>query len=336
MEHPLIQAQKLSYTFPSKSPVPALRNVSFTVQSGQILAIIGESGSGKSTLLRLLYGLLGPQSGEVRFEGSPLPHPESVLIPGHRSMRMVSQGFDDLDTYATVWDNVSAQLSNTDLPGKNRKTKKILASLRLTALQKTRIFDLSGGEKQRVAIARALVNEPRVLLLDEPFNQVDASFREVLQEDLLSIVEQTGLTVILVSHDPSEVLALANQLLILRKGRKVAFGDPVELFNHPPNSYSARLLAQANILRPAEAALLGIDSEQLVGIHRHQIHVSADPKGLFTVQAIRFRGSQQELLLSAGDLHLRVLQPTSAGPETQFKPGEKVAVQPTSYGTFRS
>lgn len=336
MTHPFIQVQKITYTFPSNSTAPAIRNLSFTVQAGQILAIIGESGSGKSTLLRLIYGLLGPQSGQVLFEGSPIPQPESVLIPGHRSMRMVSQGFDDLDTYATVWDNVSAQLSNTDLSAKIRKTKKILASLRLTALQDHRIFDLSGGEKQRVAIARALVNEPRVLLLDEPFNQVDASFRELLQEDLLTIVQQSGLTVILVSHDPSEVLALANELLILRKGRKVAAGNPIELFNQPPNSYSARLLAQANILSPAEAALIGIDTQHLIGIHRHHIEVTPDPEGLFTVQAIRFRGSQQEWILSHGDLTLRALKPSLEHQEGSLTTQEKVSIHPKCYSTFRS
>src|SRR3546814_9057878 len=112
---------------------------------------------------------------------------------------MVSQGFDDLNTYANVGDNVASQLSNTDLDAKFRETDASLRRLRIAHLAKQRIADLSGGEKQRVALARALVNNPEVLLMDEPFNQVDASFRETLQRDIRSIVEETGLTVVLVS-----------------------------------------------------------------------------------------------------------------------------------------
>src|SRR5690606_9488843 len=141
----------------------------FGIHEGQITAIIGESGSGKSTLLKLIYGLLEPETGEVRYRGWRVPHPREKLIPGHDAMRMVSQGFDDLNTYANVWDNVASQLSNTDLDAKFRRTDRILTRLRIAHLQKQRIVDLSGGEKQRVAIARALVNEPEVLLLDEPF-----------------------------------------------------------------------------------------------------------------------------------------------------------------------
>src|SRR5690606_38285474 len=134
----------------------------FGIHEGQITAIIGESGSGKSTLLKLIYGLLEPDAGEVRYRGWRVPNPREKLIPGHDAMRMVSQGFDDLNTYANVWDNVASQLSNTDLDAKFRHTERILNQLRINHLQKQRIADLSGGEKQRVAIARALVNEPGV------------------------------------------------------------------------------------------------------------------------------------------------------------------------------
>src|SRR5690606_21719819 len=126
----------------------------------KIPVIIGESGSGKSTLLRLIYGLLEPDSGEVRYRGLRVPSPREKLIPGHDAMRMVSQGFDDLNTYANVWDNVASQLSNTDLEAKFKTTEDTLFRLRIGHVAKQRIADLSGGEKQRVALARALVNDP--------------------------------------------------------------------------------------------------------------------------------------------------------------------------------
>jgi spermidine/putrescine transport system ATP-binding protein len=325
-----LEGKRLSFTFYGKEPVYALRNLSFHANQGQVLAIIGESGSGKSTLLKIIYGLLSPEHGEIRCEGYKIPDPKDQLIPGHPEMRMVSQGFDDLNTYATVWDNVAAQWSNTDLAAKNRHTKKALKSLRLTHLKDQRIADLSGGEKQRVAIARALVKQPKVLLLDEPFNQVDASFRESLQEDIKAIVRDTGLTVILVSHDPSEVLALADELLIIRKGNKVAQGDPKTLFEQPPHPYVATLLAQANLITAEEASLLGISSSDKIGIHRKAIRVSPAVDGKFEVVDIRFRGLYFDLVLKCEDLILKAF----LADNSALKNGDRVQIKVDDYWEF--
>src|SRR5690606_33494679 len=139
--------------------------------------------------------------------------------------------------------------------------------LRIGHLQKQRIADLSGGEKQRVALARALVNEPEVLLMDEPFNQVDASFRETLQVDIRNIVADTGLTVVMVSHDPAEVLSMADDLIVLKGGKLMAAGQPTLLYQQPPNAYTAGLLAKSNILGTVEARLLNIDASTPIVIH---------------------------------------------------------------------
>jgi len=222
-------------------------------------------------------------------------------------MRMVSQGFDDLNTYANVWDNVASQLSNTDLDAKFRRTDRILTRLRIAHLQKQRIVDLSGGEKQRVAIARALVNEPEVLLLDEPFNQVDAAFRESLQADIRNIVTETGLTVIMVSHDPAEVLSMADQLIVLRNGWLVAMGEPARLYQHPPNGYTAKLLAKSNLLSGAEASLLGIESDTAIAIHPEWVVLDAHPDASFEVRAIRFKGFYEELTVGDATVQLNVV-----------------------------
>lgn len=287
---PLIHGENVSRSFPGKEPIVAISELSFGIHEGAVTAIIGESGSGKSTLLKLIYGLLEPDGGEVRYRGWRVPNPREKLIPGHDAMRMVSQGFDDLNTYANVWDNVASQLSNTDLAGKFRETEASLRRLRIAHLAKQRIADLSGGEKQRVALARALVNNPEVLLMDEPFNQVDASFRETLQRDIRSIVEETGLTVVLVSHDPAEVLAMADELIVLEGGRLMAAGHPAQLYKQPPNAYTARLLAKSNIVKAAEAELLGIDIETAVAIHPEWLSLTENKHGRFTVQDIQFKG----------------------------------------------
>jgi len=280
----------VSRTFAGKAPIAAVSNLSFGIPEGKVTAVIGESGSGKSTLLRLIYGLLAPDSGEIRYRGWRVPGPSEKLIPGHDAMRMVSQGFDDLNTYANVWDNVASQLSNTDLEAKLRETEASLRRLRIDHLAKQRISDLSGGEKQRVALARALVNNPEVLLMDEPFNQVDASFTDTLQRDIRAIVEETGLTVVLVSHDPAEVLAMADELIVLKGGRLMAAGKPTKLYPQPPNAYTARLLAKSNILEAAEAQLLGIDTDTPVAIHPEWLSFTENTHGRFRVQEMQFKG----------------------------------------------
>jgi len=143
--------------FSEQSDVGGLQDISFSISKNEITAIIGQSGSGKSTLLRVIYGLLEPDEGEIRFKGYRVLGPSEQLVPGHPEMRMVSQGFDDLNTFATVYDNVASRLSNEDVAYKAERTLEVLTSLRIDHLRDQRISDLSGGEKQRAAIARALV-----------------------------------------------------------------------------------------------------------------------------------------------------------------------------------
>ncbi|HWK55851.1 MAG TPA: ABC transporter ATP-binding protein [Parapedobacter sp.] len=304
---PLIHGENVSRTFAGKEPIVAISGLSFDISERKITAIIGESGSGKSTLLKLIYGLLEADSGEVRYRGWRVPNPREKLIPGHDAMRMVSQGFDDLNTYANVWDNVASQLSNTDLEGKFSETEASLRRLRITHLAKQRIADLSGGEKQRVALARALVNNPEVLLMDEPFNQVDASFRDTLQRDIRSIVEETGLTVVLVSHDPAEVLAMADELIVLKDGQLMASGHPAQLYHQPPNAYTARLLAKSNILSTDEAQLLSLEAHTAVAIHPEWLSITTNEQGSFLVQDIQFKGFYQLVAVQHESVTLYVI-----------------------------
>src|SRR5690606_31301714 len=162
---------------------------------GNITAIIGESGSGKSTLLKLIYGLLEPSSGEIRYRGWLVPTRKDKLIPGHDAMKLVSQGFDDLNLYAKVWDNIASQLPNTNLDSIASRYYEMIHRLKINHLRQQRLVNRSIGEKRHMAIARALINELEVLLMDEPFNQVDAAFRDALQQDIRHIVDETGLTI---------------------------------------------------------------------------------------------------------------------------------------------
>lgn len=327
-DNPLLEISDLTKKYADKADSAGLRAISFSVEKNGITAIVGKSGSGKSTLLKLIYGLLEPESGEIRFDGLRVEGPNEKLIPGHSDMRMVSQHFDDLNTFANVYDNVASRLSNVDLNQKRQRTLDILTTLKIDHLESQRIADLSGGEKQRVAIARALVTRPQLLLMDEPFNQVDAAFRDQLQRDLKQIVEETELTVILVSHDPAEVLGLATQLVILKDGSLVASGNPSSLYDNPPSRYVARMLAKSNVLLPDQAKHLGIqDNSPCFAIHPEWLKIEADDKGDFEVESVFFRGFYEELIIRHTHLYLRVYQ-TNHGV---LKKGDRIACDVTKY-----
>lgn len=295
------------------------------VQPGKITAIIGESGSGKSTLLKLLYGLLSPDAGEVQFKGARIWGPEEKLIPGHDAMKMVTQHTDDLNLFAKVWDNVAAMLPATDLTAKQQKTEQVLQQLNMLHMAERRVADLSGGEKQRVAIARAIITRPQVLLLDEPFNQVDTSFREGLQRDIRQIVKETGLTVIMVSHDPAEVLSMADELIVLQNGEIIEHGHPKSLYQSPKNLYTAQLLSNCNVLTASEAKLCGVHiTNAHAVIYPEWIKLKViTPNKAWIVKQVLFKGFYEDLILEQKGVPLRIVNEEPG----KYREGDKVAVR---------
>lgn len=321
---PFLQAIAVSKIYPGKQ-LSGVKPTHMVVQPGKITAIIGESGSGKSTLLKLLYGLLSPDTGEVQFKGDRIWGPEEKLIPGHDAMKMVTQHTDDLNLFAKVWDNVAAMLPATDLAAKQQKTEQVLGQLNMLHMAERRVADLSGGEKQRVAIARAIITRPQVLLLDEPFNQVDTSFREGLQRDIRQIVKETGLTVIMVSHDPAEVLSMADELIVLQNGEIIEHGHPKTLYQSPRNLYTAQLLSNCNVLTASEARLcgVGIKKEHAV-IYPEWVKVKViTPNKGWTVKQVLFKGFYEDLILEQRGVSLRIVNEEPG----KYTEGDKVAVR---------
>lgn len=305
---PFLQATGISKTYAGKQHA-GLKTTDLTIAQGKITAIIGESGSGKSTLLKLLYGLISPDSGQIKFKGVRVWGPEEKLIPGHDAMKMVTQQTDDLNLFAKVRENIATMLPHTNLKAKQEKTETIIQQLKLTAVADKQAVNLSGGEKQRVAIARAIVVNPEILLLDEPFNQVDTSFREGLQRDIRQIVKDTGLTVIIVSHDPEEVLSMADELLVLKAGEILESGAPRAMYQHPQNLYTARLLTNCTVLTREEAKICGLKTKAN--------HIVIYPEWIKTVKTwtdndwkirqVLFKGNYEELVLEYKGVTVRVL-----------------------------
>lgn len=329
---PFLQASGISKQYFGKQSA-GIGKTDLVITSGKITAIIGESGSGKSTLLRMLYGLLTPDEGRIEFKGERICGPDEKLIPGHDAMKMVTQHTDDLNLHARVWDNVASLLSNTNLKAKQEKTEQALQQLNMLRLAEKRIADLSGGEKQRVAIARALVTQPEVLFLDEPFNQVDTSFREGLQQDIRAIVQQTGITVIMVSHDPAEVLSMAGELVVLKDGQILETGEPQQVYLHPKHLYTARLLSNCNVLSNNEAVDLHIDAaRKQVVIYPEWIEAihSFTPKKWKVVKVL-FKGFYEQLTIeNEKGFQLQLFNYTL----TKYAVGESFNIKVNRYLTF--
>ncbi|MFI5157784.1 MAG: ABC transporter ATP-binding protein [Sphingobacteriales bacterium] len=320
-----LQATSISKIYPGER-VSGVLKTSLTIQQGKITAIIGESGSGKSTLLRLLYGLLNPDEGIIHFKGERVWGPVEKLIPGHDAMKMVTQHTDDLNLFAKVWDNIAVLIPNTNIHVKQEKVSEILRLLNMTHLANRRVFDLSGGEKQRVALARAIITKPEVLLLDEPFNQVDTSFREGLQHDIRNIVKETGLTVIMVSHDPSEILSMADELIVMKDGVILESGDPVEMYSNPQYLYTASLLANSNILDKEKANRCNITlkaKKETVAIYPEWIEISLAKTSEWTIGSILFKGFYEDIMVEKDGVELRVrchyIKKYAAGQKVKLK-----------------
>jgi len=331
MSVPFLQISAVSKLYPGDVP-SGLKPTTFNIEPGRVTAIIGSSGSGKSTLLHLIFGLLTPDAGAVYFKGDRVWGPDEKLIPGHDAMRMVTQETNDVNLFAKVHENISVLLPNTDIEIKKKRTEQLIDQLNMRRIANKRVSDLSGGERQRVAIARALARQPEVLLLDEPFNQVDTSFRDGLQQDIRSIVKNTGLTVIMVSHDPAEVLSMADDLIVLKDGEILENGSPRRMYQHPQNLYTAKLLTNSNILTREEAAICGIqaDKEHVV-IYPEWAHVTSSlTRKHFTIKHILFKGAYDELILENEGVVLRATVTDSS----KLKEGEHVHLKVDKYLSF--
>ena len=286
-----------------------VNNITIFIPKGKVTAIVGESGSGKTTLLKLLSGTIKPDSGDVFFHGQPLPVRTAHITAAHNVITMVSQDNTDMDMGANVWENVGKGLPTEDANYKIQKVTQALNLLGIYDLRDQRFSKLSGGEKQRVTLAKALINRPEVLMLDEPFNQVDANYRESLQHDIRQIVKEGGVTVILVSHDPTELLSMADELIVIKEGEIVEYGSPEELYHNPKLLYTAKILVSCSELTTAQAKICGIKSKRSTVVIYAE-HISISPLGVgakWTVKQVLFKGFFEELIIEREEVSLRVI-----------------------------
>jgi iron(III) transport system ATP-binding protein len=235
-----IELRQLSKGF---GATPVLSGVELTVAAGSVTAVLGASGSGKTTLLRLIAGFDQVDAGTIAIAGSLVDDGSRMVRSQHRGVGYVPQD-GALFPHLTVKGNVGFGLSRRERSG----VAELLGLVGLGDLERRYPHQLSGGQQQRVALARALAIRPRVVLLDEPFSSLDASLRSELRRDVARILDETGTTTILVTHDQDEALGLADQIAVLSEGRVVACADPRELYRDPPDVAAAASIGEANIL----------------------------------------------------------------------------------------
>ena len=237
----MLKVQNISFSYNEKKTI---NEVSFELQSGKNLAVIGESGCGKSTLLKLIYGLYDLDFGEISWNNELVLGPKFHLIPGMEYMKYLAQDFD-LMPFISVAENVGKYLSNTNSKKKARIAE-LLTLVEMADFSEVKAQYLSGGQMQRVALARVLASEPELLLLDEPFSHIDNSRRNSLRRNLFSYLREKKISVIVATHDSSDVLSFSDEVIVLKDGNKIMQADPESVYNNSNNYYIASLFGDVN------------------------------------------------------------------------------------------
>jgi len=274
----MLSVQNITFSYQKEV---TLKELSFSVPKGATVAVIGESGCGKSTLLKLVYGLYDLDMGHIFWNGSEVWGPKYHLIPGMDYMKYLAQDFD-LMPYITVAENVGKYLSNFYPEEKAARVAALLDVVEMTDFAGVKAQYLSGGQMQRVALARVLALEPEVLLLDEPFSHIDNFRKNSLRRKLFHYLKEKEITTLVATHDSTDVLSFADQVVVMHGGALLTQGAPEELYTRNNDYYVASLFGDVNKIE-----LEG----KVYFLYPHQLQV-VDHSGLeVTVVKAYYRGS---------------------------------------------
>ncbi|RTZ01297.1 ABC transporter ATP-binding protein [Flavobacterium sp. RSP49] len=283
----MLEIKNISFTYIEN---PVIKNVSFTIAKGQNIAVIGESGCGKSTLLKLIYGLYDLDHGIILNDEKPILGPKHNLVPGEDYIKYLAQDFD-LMPYTTVEENVGKFLSNMHPEQKQARVQELLEMVEMTAFAKVKAKFLSGGQQQRVALARVLALEPEIILLDEPFSQIDSFRKNSLRRNLFRYLKDKEITCIIATHDSTDALSFSDETIVVQNGKVVAKGDSKSLYENPANKYIASLFGEVNELKLSQLIELVDEADQPLLLYPHQLKVVDNAIMKVVVKQCYFKGS---------------------------------------------
>ena len=306
-----------------------LDNVNLYIRKKEFVTLLGPSGCGKTTTLRIIGGFESPTSGQVLFEGRDIAH----LPPYKRQVNTVFQKYA-LFPHLNVFDNIAFGLKLKKVPKAEiaRKVDYMLELVNLRGYGKRHVDALSGGQQQRVAIARALVNDPEVLLLDEPLGALDLKLRKEMQLELKNMQQRLGITFLYVTHDQEEALTMSDTVVVMRDGRIQQIGDPKRIYDEPVNAFVADFIGESNILRgtmihdelvsfaehdfPCVDYGFGDNAPVDVVIRPEDIMIVGEDVGQMvgTITSVLFKGVHYEMMIDTGAFTFKV-HSTSMQPQ---------------------
>lgn len=289
----------------------AVKDFNLEVSQGEIVALLGESGCGKTTILRMIAGFEVPNTGSIVINGETVVGPGVLVEPQQRKVGIVFQDYA-LFPHKTVWENILFGLFRLKKDEAKEKAEMIMDLCGLTGLDKRYPHQLSGGQKQRVALARAMAPEPKIILFDEPFSNLDSMRKNKMRDDIRHIIHNTGATAVFVTHDTKDVLAIADKVSVMRQGTSLQTDAPQSVYNFPVNPYVADFFGKTNLIRArvtregfhthlglikAENLPHDNHSEVTLSIRPEQFHISPTHHGCCCGDVIseRFLGEYTEV-----------------------------------------
>ncbi len=338
MSEPIIRLVNISKDYDGTE---ALKNINLYIRKNEFLTLFGPSGCGKTTTLRIIAGFEQPDSGEVYFEGKNITN----LPPYKRKVNTVFQRYA-LFPHMNVAENIAFGLKIKKMDKKtiDRKVAEMLELVNLKGFEKRYVDSLSGGQQQRVAIARALVNEPEVLLLDEPLGALDLKLRKGMQIELKKIHKYLGITFVYVTHDQEEALTMSDTIVVMKDGTIQQIGTPEMIYNEPKNSFVADFIGESNIVPGrmikdslvyfAEREFKCVDSgfnhneEVDVVVRPEDIKLVPEDQGMLQgrVESVTFKGVHYEMMVrSAGYewmIHSTVMEPVGSRVGLSIMPND--------------
>ena len=289
-----------------------LDNISLEISKGEFITLLGSSGCGKTTTLRIIAGLEQPDAGSVWLDGREV----TGLEPNQRDVNTVFQNYA-LFPHMNVAENIGYGLKLKKVPKSEirKKVSQMLELVQLEGYEKRKPSELSGGQTQRVAIARALVNNPKVLLLDEPLGALDLQLRRAMQIELKHLQKKLGITFIYITHDQEEAINMSDRIAVMKDGRIEQIGTPDEIYNHPKTSYVATFVGNANILHGVAESIQGENAIVKIGNDRVIVKLETSQQDTGDTRAKQYLAAGEKVTLAVRSENI-LLQETAVIGDT--------------------